>query len=194
VNPCREYKRKTSRPRELTRKPLGQGRIHPNESLSRVRKKNLSAREFERKPLGQGRIHPFESLPRVRKKNLSAARPREFTRKPLGQGRIHPSESLPRVRKKNFSAKRVRKKTSRPKITSSVCLSPLHVHAPGVQFTTLDIEQQSNHEHTRPANTLGLRTLTTIRLCVTFKLTHLSLGGICTTGWPKGRLDDKMQS
>jgi len=37
------------------RKPLGQGIIHPSESLPRV----------ERKPLGQGRIHPSESLPRV---------------------------------------------------------------------------------------------------------------------------------
>ena len=116
VNPCREYKRK----------PLGQGRIHPSESLSRVRKKSLSAKKVERKPLGQGRIHPSESLSRVRKenisakeeftqvnpcreygRNLSASRPREFERKPLGQGRIHPSESLP-----------VRKKTSRPRKNS----------------------------------------------------------------------------
>jgi len=35
VNPCRELKEK----------PLGQGRIHPSESLPRVRKKNLSAKE-----------------------------------------------------------------------------------------------------------------------------------------------------
>ena len=165
MNPCREYERKTCRPRELTRKPLGQGRIHPIESLPRVRKENLlverpkelkenlSAKEeftqvnpcleYERKLLGHGRIHPSESLSRVRKKNLSASRPREFARKPLDQGRIHQSESLSRVRKKNLSAKRVRKKTSRPKITSSVPLSPLHVHAPRVQVTTLDIQQHS---------------------------------------------------
>jgi len=77
VNPCREYERKTSRSRELKenlsvkrveRKPLGQGRIHPSESLPRVRKKNLSTKRVERKPLGQGRIHLSEA--ESRKENL----------------------------------------------------------------------------------------------------------------------------
>jgi len=84
----------------------------------------LSAKRVERKPLGQGRIHQSESLSRVRmktsrpfdqessKENLSVKEEftqvnpcREYGRKPLGQGRIHPSESLPRVRKENISAK-----------------------------------------------------------------------------------------
>jgi len=50
-----------------TKKPLGQGRIHPSESLPRTRQK----------PLGEGRIHLGESLPRVRKRNLSLKE--EFT-------------------------------------------------------------------------------------------------------------------
>jgi len=88
--------------KSVRRKPLGQGRIHPSESLPKVQKKNLSAkeeftqvnpcREFKRKT----------SRPREFEENLSAkeeftqvnpcreyerktSRPREFERKPLGQ-------------------------------------------------------------------------------------------------------------
>jgi len=161
VNPCREYERKTSRSREFARKPLGQGRIHPSESLPRVRKKISRPREFARKPLGQGRIHPSESLSRVRKKNLSAkeefiqvnpcreyegktSQPREFARKPLGQ------ESS----KENISAKE--------------------------EFTQVNPCQEYERKTSRPREfarkPLSLRRLTKIRLYVTFKPTHSSLG------------------
>jgi len=68
----------------MKEKPLGQERIHPSESLPRVRKQNLSAKRIKRKPLGQGRIHPSESLPRVERKTsrLSAKRVERKTSRP----------------------------------------------------------------------------------------------------------------
>ena len=167
VNPCREYKRKTSR-------PLGQEsskeKLSAKEEFTRVNpcreyeRKTSRPRELERKPLGQGRIHPSESLPRVRKKT---SRPRKNSPKWI------PVEST-KENSFGLSAKRVRKKTSLPKTTSSVRLSP-----------------HSTSSNRAITNTLSMRTLTTIRLYVMFKPTHSSLGGICTTGWPKGQPDDK---
>jgi len=118
VNPYRAYERKTSRPREFTRKPLGQEKIHPSESLPRVRKENLSASRPRELKENLSAKEEFTQVNPCREYERKASRPREFERKPLRQGRIHPSESLPRERKKNLSAKSVRKKTSRPRKNS----------------------------------------------------------------------------
>jgi len=97
VNLYREYERKTSW-------PLDQESSKENLSVKEEFTQVNPCREYERKPLGQGRIHPSEFLSRVRKENLLAKKEftqvnpcREYERKPLGQGRIHRSESLPRV-------------------------------------------------------------------------------------------------
>ena len=72
-------------------------------------------------------------------------------------------------------------------ITPSVRLSLLQVHAARVQVITLDIQQLSTHEHTRPANTQGNSTLRYVQT------NSLEPGGICTTGWPKeGQPDNKV--
>ena len=143
---------KTSRPRknspkwipaESTKgKPLGQESSQENLSAKEEFTQVNPCREYERKPprpLGQ---ESWKKTSRPRKNSPKWVPVESTKEKPLG-----------------LSTKRVRKKTSRPKITSSVCLSPLHVHAPRVQVTTLDIQQQSNHEHTRHANTHGNSTL-----------------------------------
>jgi len=112
VNPCREYERKASRPREFTRNLSAKEESTPSESLPRVRKKNLSAKRVERKLSVKEeftQVNPCREYERKASQPLGLSAKR-VERKPLDQGRIHPSEILPRVRKKNLSAKRVERK------------------------------------------------------------------------------------